>query len=171
MKPASIKHSDLLLPGPRSRTARTIVANDNSRPLAANDNNTYDRTGQINFASGTYGTSTVTYDSNSNRLTAGGFNYINPGSSNRLKKWSVANITYTSAGNIAAIAGDTLTYNKANQMATATVSGTASSYFYDAFGNRLKLKTTTPYQLQMYDLWGHMLTETSAASPVETDYV
>jgi len=35
----------------------------------------YDRTGQITFASGSYGTSTVTYDSNSNRLTAGGINY------------------------------------------------------------------------------------------------
>ena len=67
-----------------------------------------------------------------------------------------------------------LTYNKANQMATRDrLRRATSSYNYDAFGQRLKLKTgTTPFQVQMYDLDGHMLTETSAAAtPVETDYV
>ena len=50
---------------------------------------------------------------------------------------------------------------------------TTSGYNYDAFGQRLKFKTnTSPFQVQIYDLSGHMLTETSAAAtPVETDYV
>jgi RHS repeat-associated protein len=58
-------------------------------------------------------------------------------------------------------------------MATANPFGTNTAYSYDAFGNRLKVKSgTTPFAVQIYDLWGHLLTETSsAAPPVETDYV
>ena len=91
-----------------------------------------------------------------------------------MKKWELrTSITYTSSGNITSIGLDAGTYNKANQMATLTVSGTPrAATLTTPSGTRLKVKTgTTPYQLQMYDLDGHMLTETSAAaSPVETDY-
>jgi RHS repeat-associated protein len=143
---------------------------------AKNQSFTYDRTGQITFASGSYGSSTVTYDSNSNRLTAAGINYTYYAGTNRLKKWGTTRIFYTSTGNLTSIGiinADVLTYNKANQLASVTPNGASTSgYNYDAFGQRLKLKTgTTPFQVQNYDLDGHMLTETSAAaSPVETDY-
>jgi RHS repeat-associated protein len=65
-----------------------------------------------------------------------------------------------------------MTYNQANQLKTAVVSGTTSTYTYDAFGIRQKIKTgTSPFQVTQYDLWGSLLTETSqAAAPVETDY-
>ena len=83
-----------------------------------------------------------------------------------MKKWNGTSILYTSSGNITSIGLDAGTYNKANQMATVTDFGSAkNSYFYDAFGQRLKVKTAgTPYQVQMYDLDGHLLTETSAAA-------
>ena len=39
-----------------------------------------------------------------------------------------------------------MTYNKANQMATATPVGTPNTYAYDAFGQRLEVKTAgTPF--------------------------
>ena len=45
------------------------------------------------------------------------------------------------------------TFDKANRMATVTILGNPkNSYFYDAFGQRLKVKTAgTPYQLQISD--------------------
>jgi RHS repeat-associated protein len=143
---------------------------------AKNQTFTYDRTGQVTFASGSYGSASVTYDSNSNRLTAAGINYTYYAGTNRLKKWGTSNVTYTSTGNIASIGPlgvlGLATYNKANQLASLTVSGTTTGYNYDAFGQRLKLKTgTTPFQVQTYDQGGHMLTSTNAAAPpVETDY-
>src|SRR5262249_697676 len=67
------------------------------------------------------------------------------------------------------IGTNSMTYNKANQLATATVSGTASTYTYDAFSNRLKVKTgANPFQVQIYDLNSALLTEQN--SGVETDY-
>jgi len=152
----------------------TVTAITDHVSAAKNQTFTYDRTGQITFASGTYGTASVTYDSNSNRLTAAGFNYTYYTGTNRLKKWGISSVTYTSTGNIASIGLDAVTYNKANQTSLVAIHGGVSSgYNYDAFGQRLKIKTgTSPFQVQMYDLSGHMLTETSqAASPVETDYV
>ena len=53
-----------------------------------------------------------------------------------------------------------MTYNQNNQLKTATVSGTASTYTYDAFGQRMKLKVgTSPFAIQTYDQWGELLTE------------
>ena len=63
-----------------------------------------------------------------------------------------------------------MTYSKANRMATATVSGTTSTYTYDAFGNRQEVKTgASPTQIMQYDQDGNLLTETST-SGTETDY-
>ena len=43
-----------------------------------------------------------------------------------------------------------MTYNQNNQLKTATVSGTASTYTYDAFGQRMKLKVgTSPFAIQL----------------------
>jgi hypothetical protein len=96
----------------------------------------------LKSASGAYGTvSSITYDSNNNRKTYGASTYTTPGLNDRTSSSAGSAITYTSTGNVNGIGTDSMTYNQANQMATATVSGTASSYFYDAFGQRLKLKT------------------------------
>ena len=58
-------------------------------------------------------------------------------------------------------------------MASANPFGTNTTYAYDAFGSRLRVKSgTNPFSVQIYDLNGHLLTETSAAAtPIETDYV
>ena len=139
------------------------------------DNQTfhYDLLSRISFASGPYGSvSGINYDSSSNRTAYGATTYTIPGLSNRMSKAGTSSITYISTGNMSAIGSGVLTYNKANQMATAKPVSTLNSYFYDAFGQRLEIKTAgTPFSVHIYDLNGHLLTETShAATPVETDY-
>jgi RHS repeat-associated protein len=139
------------------------------------DNQTfhYDLLSRISFASGPYGSvASITYDSSSNRKAYGATTYTIPGLSNRMSKAGTSSITYISTGNMSAIGSGVLTYNKANQMATAKPVSTLNSYFYDAFGQRLEIKTAgTPFAVDIYDLNGNLLTETShAATPVETDY-
>jgi RHS repeat-associated protein len=138
---------------------------------AANDQTlTYDRIDRLKSATGVYGTvSSITYDSNSNRKTYGASTYTTPGLNDRMSNAAGSAITYTSTGNVNGIGTDSMTYNQANQMATATVSGTTSSYFYDAFGQRLKLKTPgTKYAVDIYNLDGSMQSETNSGT--ETDY-
>jgi YD repeat-containing protein len=136
------------------------------------DNQTfhYDLLSRISFASGPYGSvSSIKFDSNSNRTAYGATAYTIPGLSNRMSKAGASNLTYSSTGNMTGIGSGVLTYNKANQMATAKPATTLNSYFYDAFGQRLKIKTAgTPFRVQIYDLTGKQLTETN--SGVETDY-
>ena len=139
------------------------------------DNQTfhYDLLSRISYASGPYGSvSSITYDSSSNRKAYGATTYTIPGTSNRMTKAGSSTITYISTGNMSGIGSGVLTYNKANQMATAKPSTTLNTYTYDAFGQRLKIKTAgTPFSVDIYDLNGHLLTETShATTPVETDY-
>jgi RHS repeat-associated protein len=141
---------------------------------ANNQTLTYDQLDQLKSATGVYGTiSSITYDSNSNRKTYGATTYTTPGLNDRMSVAGGSNITYISTGNVSAVGTSSMTYNQANQLKTATVSGTTSTYTYDFLGIRNKIKTgTTPFQITQYDQWGELLTETSAAAtPVETDYV
>ena len=128
---------------------------------------------RLTGATGSYTAESITYDSNSNRLTFSGTSITRYANTDRMKKWGSSAVTYDLAGNITGFSTQAFTYSKANRMATANPFGTNSTYSYDAFGNRLKVKIgTTPFQVQIYDLAGHLLTETStAATPVETDYV
>jgi hypothetical protein len=129
----------------------TVTGITDNVNTAKNQSFTYDRTAQITFASGGYGSSTITYNSNSGRLTAAGVSYTIPLASNRVKKLGAVNILYTSSGNIGSIGSDVTLYNKANQLAIISVGAVSSGYNYDAFGQRLKLKTnTSPFQVQMY---------------------
>jgi RHS repeat-associated protein len=62
-----------------------------------------------------------------------------------------------------------MTYNKANQLATAS-NGGSGTYGYDAFGQRLKVTVPgNPLQVYNYDLAGHLLAETN--NSIEYDYV
>jgi RHS repeat-associated protein len=134
---------------------------------------TYDLLDRLKSAIGTYGTiSSITYDSNSNRLTYGATTYVTPGLNDRMSTAAGSAVTYISTGNVNGVGTSSMTYNQANQLATATVSGTKSTYTYDFLGIRNKIKTgTTPFQITQYDQSGNLLTETSAAAtPVETDY-
>jgi RHS repeat-associated protein len=140
---------------------------------ANNQTLTWDRIDRLKSATGVYGTiSGVGYDSNSNRLTYGASSYTIPGANDRMSVAAGSNLQYSSTGNTTGIGTTTLAYNQANQLKTATVSGTTSSYLYDFLGVRAKIKTgTTPFQITQYDPWDELLTETSAAAtPVETDY-
>jgi RHS repeat-associated protein len=140
---------------------------------ANNQTLTYDQIDQLKSATGVYGTiSSITYDSNSNRKTYGATTYTTPGLNDRMSVAGGSNITYISTGNVSAVGTNSMTYNQANQLKTAAVSGTTSTYTYDFLGVRNKIKTgTTPFQITQYDQWGELLTETSAAAtPVETDY-
>jgi RHS repeat-associated protein len=145
---------------------------DNVTP--ANDQTlTWDVIDRLTGATGSYTTESVVYDSASNRKTYTGTTITRYANTNRMKKWGSDAVAYDSAGNMTGFGSYAFTYSKADRMATADPFGTTSTYGYDAFGNRLRVKTgTNPFSVQMYDLWGHLLTETSAAAtPIETDYV
>jgi RHS repeat-associated protein len=152
-------------------SANNITSITDNVTSANNQTLTYDRIDRLKSASGAYGTvSSITYDSNSSRKTYGASTYTTPGLNDRTSSSAGSAITYTSTGNVNGIGTNSMTYNQANQMATATVSGTASSYFYDAFGQRLKLKTPgTKYVVNLFNLDGSMQSETNSGT--ETDYV
>jgi RHS repeat-associated protein len=138
---------------------------------ANNQTLTYDAIDRLKTATGVYGTiSTITYDSNSNRLAYGATSYTIPSTSNKMSAAGGSSITYSSTGNITAIGTTpTFTWNKANQMATGVLSGTTSTYAYDAFGQRLKVTVGAGVPSVMEnDQAGNILTETN--SHVETDY-
>ena len=141
---------------------------------ADNQTFTYDRNSHIKFASGPYGTvSGITYDSSGNRTAYGATSYTYQLASNRLKKAGGSAITFISTGNISAIAAAPFTYYKTNQLATAKPGSATSTFWYDAFGNRLKVKLATagnPFRVEIYDLNGHLLTQTSGSTIIETDY-
>jgi len=157
-------------------TSTSYNANDNVTSIldnvtaANNQTLTYDSSNWLKFASGAYGSSSLTYDSSGNRLTYAGVTYTYSSASNRMATSGASSLSYNSAGNITAIgASPTFTYNKANQMGTAVVSGTTSTYGYDAFGQRLKVTVgATPLRVTNYGVSGEMLTETNTG--VETDY-
>jgi YD repeat-containing protein len=151
-----------------------VTSNTDHVTPADNQTFHYDLLSRISFASGPYGTvSGITYDSNSNRLAYGATAYTIPGSSNRMNKAGASSITYISTGNISAIGAAPFTYYKSNQLATAKPGTATSTFWYDAFGNRLKVKLATsgnPFRVEIYDLNGHLLTQTSGSTIVETDY-
>jgi YD repeat-containing protein len=86
-----------------------------------------------------------------------------------MSKTGTSVISYISTGNMSAIGTAALTYYKSNQLATSKPSTNTSTYYYDAFGQRLKIKTTgTEFSADIDDLNGKLLEETNAG--VETDY-
>jgi RHS repeat-associated protein len=139
---------------------------------AGNDQTlTYNRIDALASATGVYGTvGSVTYDSNSNRLTYGATTYTVPAGSDKMSAIGASSITYSSTGNITGIGTTpTFTWNKANQMATGVLSGTTSTYLYDAFGNRLKVTVGTGVpSVTEYDTAGNIIFENNTR--VETDY-
>jgi YD repeat-containing protein len=145
---------------------------DNVTP-ANNQTLTWDVIDRLTGATGSYAAESIAYDSNSNRKTFSGTNITRYANTDRMKKWGSSVVAYDSAGNMTGFSTQAFTYSKANRMATANPFGTTATYGYDAFGQRLKVKSgTNPFSVQIYDLSGHLLTETSAAAtPVETDYV
>ena len=132
---------------------------------------TYDAIDRLGSASATaYGTfSSITYDSNSNRLTYGATSYTVPSGSDKTSAVGASAITYTSTGNMAAVGSTTsMTYNKANRLASLTLSGATTAYTYGADGYRLTDKTgANPAVVYNYGQDGMLLAETRST---ETDY-
>ena len=131
---------------------------------------TYDVLDRLKSASGTYGTiSSITYDSNSNRLTYGGTSYTVPSGSDKMSAVGANAITYTSTGNMTGVGASTsMTYSKANKLASITVSGATTSFTYGANGYRLTDKTgTNPAVVYRYGQDGMLLSESRST---ETDY-
>lgn len=130
----------------------------------------YDSSNWLKYASGSYGSNiTMTYDSSGNRKTYGATNYTVASGSNRYSSAGASALTFTSSGNVTAWPSASATYNKANQLATAVVSGTTSTYTYDAFGMRLRtVPGTAKARIYSYGPNGEILTESNAG--VKTDY-
>ncbi len=131
---------------------------------------TFDVLDRLKSAVGSYGTiSSITYDSNSNRLTYGGTSYTVPSGSDKMSAVGANAITYTSTGNMTGVGASTsMTYSKANKLASITVSGTTTAFTYGADGYRLTDKTgTNPAVVYRYDQGGPLLSESRST---ETDY-
>jgi RHS repeat-associated protein len=145
------------------KTITDAVIPGNSQTLG------YDVLNRLMSAAGGYGSLSYTYDNNDNRKTDGATTYSYTAGTNRLSAIGATSVTSTATGNINAIGADTMTYSKENKLATATVSGTASTYTYDAFSQRLKLQVGagTPV-VQQYDQDGNLLIE--VAGSTEADY-
>ena len=136
---------------------------------ANNQTLTWDVIDRLTAATGSYAAESISYDSSSNRKTYTGTSITRYANTDRMKKWGSFVVTYDLAGNMTGFSTKAMTYSQANRLATANPFGSASTYWYDAFGQRLKAKIPTlSYAVRIYDLSGHLLTETNSA--VETDY-
>jgi RHS repeat-associated protein len=151
-------------------------ANDNVTSIldnvttSRNQTLNYDSSNWIKFASGTYGTYNLTYDSSGNRKTYGATSYTIGSSNNQMTAVGASSLTFSSTGNITTWPGATATYNKANQLATAVAGGVTSTYKYDAFGYRLStVPGTARAKIYTYGTNSEYLTESNAG--VKTDYV
>jgi RHS repeat-associated protein len=143
----------------------------------------YDALDRITSASGSYGSYTLSYDGNGNRLVQvqGATTRTNAynTTSNRLASITIGTtqtVATTAAGNISTVpantgVGATLAYDKANQLASAVTGSTSTTYLYDAFGQRLvKARAGNPTACFTYGPSGELLEETDFSAPT-IDYV
>jgi len=139
-------------------------------------------------ASGTggYGTYSFTWDPVSNIETqvinGTTTTYSLASGSNKLSQWVTGSTTETvastAAGNITTLkAGsttlDTLTYNQANQMASAQTSSSSATYKYDLVGQRLEktLPGSNPILYQFSRTGGELLAENDLHGGTTADYI
>jgi RHS repeat-associated protein len=146
---------------------------------------TLDRLKTATSGTGGYGSYSFTWDPVGNiktevingttttyHLTAG---------TNRLSNFvtgtTTENVTTSASGNItkfgiSGTAVETLTYNKANELATAATSAQSASYAFDEFGKRLKsVGTATGTSTFQYFTDGTLLTDTDGAGNSRVDYI
>ena len=138
----------------------------------------YDALDRLTSASRPTESFTWTYDANGNRLSqaSGGTDtYTISGTSNRLSAISGGlsrTYSYNAAGSATGYGGFTLAYNNRGRLKTATATGIAATYVYDAVGQLIKKSgtgiTTT---LFLYDEAGHLLGEYSNAGALVQETV
>jgi len=159
-------------------------ANDNVTAIAdavtPTNNQTfgYNKVNRLNQASGGYGAIAYSYDLVGNRLTqatniGATQSYSYAAASNRLTQIATPGsaprqFAYTPTGNIAQDNRSgtvyTLGYNQNNKLANFAGAGTAASYVYDAFGQRL-VKTVAPATtLYQYDRTGHLIEDSDVSA-------
>ena len=158
----------------------TLNANDNVTAITdavtgANSQGLgYDTLDRLVTASGAYGKEAFGYDANGNRTSLNGVANTYLANSNRLTKIGTQTVTTNANGNITAIAYATpmgFTYNNANRLATVTSgNGTALSYLYDGFGQRVG-KTDTIQRFEAYDQSGRFIEQTDNTITTKLDYI
>lgn len=122
-----------------------------------------------NSGTGGYGNLYWNYN-HDNRINDTGTVYTLASTSNRVTAIGSTSVGYFGTGNINAIGTATMTYNKANQLASASAAGNSATYGYDAFGQRLKVQPSgMPLQVYNYDTAGNLIAETF--NNIATEYV
>jgi RHS repeat-associated protein len=146
------------------------------------DQFTYDALDRLTGEGRTQGSTTHSngfgYDPNDNRLTEvrdgalTSFGYT-PGS-NRLIQVGSAALTLDSAGNTTADLGGTrkFNYSAANHLQWISQNGVPiAGYLYNGLGQRTGKLTLQGISLYHYDVFGHLISETSIGSQPSRDYV
>jgi RHS repeat-associated protein len=108
---------------------------------------------------------TYTYKSGTNRLTA----ITTVGATQTVGSTPAGNIATFKTGSTAV---ETLTYNKANQLASATTATQTATYAYDLLGRRIeKVGTATATTVFQYDQNNNLLEERDGSGTTRADYV
>ena len=145
----------------------------------------YDDLNRLNSATGAYGSLSFTYDGVGNRATStsGGttqtYNYGS--SSNQLNSISVSgstvrSFTYANTGQVSQDARGgstsyTFTYNNDGRIASSTLNGsTVGTYAYNGVEQRVA-KTTTTTTHDVYDRFGHLMSEDDGSGNVIREYI
>ena len=128
----------------------------------------YDGLDRVNSLTQSSGTSSWTYDADSNRLTQSGSSVVAftpSSSSNRLSSTSGALVRtygYDAAGNTSSYTGASFLFNQRGRMHSATTSGGTTSYIYNALGELIEKSGAGGTTLLMYDESGHLFGEYSS---------
>jgi RHS repeat-associated protein len=145
----------------------------------------HDRLKTATSGTGGYGTYGFTWDpvNNIKTETVNGTEttYHLASGTNRLSGFvtgsTTETVTTSASGNITKLAiGSaaqlTLTYNKANELATSATASNTASYAFDEFGKRLKeVGSATSTSTFQYDKNGNVLTDTDGAGNSRVDYI
>jgi len=175
--------------------AYTYEAADNVKTItdsvnAANSQTLgYDAMNHLNSAvsgTGGYGTWSWTWDGVDNVKTqvvnGTTTTYSLASGSNKLSQWvtgsTTTTVNSTSAGNINTLTSggstlDTLTYNQANEMASATTTSTSATFKYDLGGERIEKAPPGVYPVlyQFSRASGELLSENDLHSGTRADYI
>ncbi len=120
-------------------------------------------------------TTTITYDSSSNRLTTNdgsSVNYTYPSTSNRLIDIASTSLTYDSAGNLTSYGTSDYTWNAAGQLEEVEISSsTVGEYTYDSQNRRVKKVAGANTTYYVYGMGGLLYGEYDASGDLIREYV
>ena len=154
----------------------TITAMTDS--LASNNSQffDYDELDRLNFATGSYGERSYSYDGIGNRLTEersdGTDTYQYFDTNHRLRRLVGERVhTYDAAGNTTRDSARDFTYNQQGRLNSVTRNGDTSTYTHNALGQRVHKTTPTQGTRHfIYDLDGRVIMEADATGTVAVEY-